>query len=304
MIEIVTSPAVASALERGEAVVALESTIFSELGLPRPHSVEALDRVTSAVAAGGAVSALTAVIDGRVRCGVGDEELERICGPARKTASRELGMAVAQSWPYGATTVSASVTIAAAAGVPVFATGGIGGVHRNSEVTGDISADLPAISRSPVITVTAGAKVFLDLARTVEYLETVGVPLIGWGCREFPAFHARSSGVALSMSSIDPNELADLAIAHWGLGGGGIVVANPIPEEAAIDRHELDRWVDHALEVTGASQQGGKDVTPAVLAALAEVSEGRTIQANLALAESNARVAAEIAGALAVRSDR
>ncbi len=255
--------------------------------------------VSRAIADEGAVPALTAITDGRLRCGVADDELELICGPAQKAAARDIGLALAQRWPYGATTVSASVTIASVAGVPVFATGGIGGVHRNSEVTGDVSADLSAISRNPVITVTAGAKVFLDLPKTVEYLETLSVPVIGWGTDEFPAFHARSSGVGLSASSSDPVEVAALARAHWGLGGGGIVVACPIPEHAAIDREELDSWVDEALLRTGASEQGGNDVTPAVLAALAEISAGRTIEANLALAENNARVAASISAALA-----
>ena len=296
---IVPSAAVAAALAERRPVVALESTIFSELGLPRPYSVEALERVAAAVEVSGAVPALTAVLDGTIRCGVEHGELARICGPARKAAARDIGLAVAQRWPYGATTVSASVTISAAAGVHVFATGGIGGVHRNAEVTGDISADLPAIARAPVVTVTAGAKVFLDLPRTVEYLETLGVPVIGWGVDEFPAFHARTSGVGLSASTSDPAELAALALSHWSVGGGGIVVANPIPVDAAIDRRTLDGWVEEALDRTGASLQGGNDVTPVVLAALAEISESRTIEANLALAENNARVAGEIAAAMA-----
>jgi pseudouridine-5'-phosphate glycosidase len=293
------SPEVGAALSAGSPVVALESTIFSELGLPQPYSRRALQMVYEAIVTAGATPALTAVLDGDVRCGVADDELDRICGPTRKAASRDLGLAVAQRWPYGATTVSASVTIAAAAGVSVFATGGIGGVHQNTEVTGDISADLPAIARCPVITVSAGAKIFLDLPRTVEYLETSGVPVIGWGCEEFPAFHARSSGVAVSATSADPEEVAALARSHWDLGGGGILVANPIPVEAAIAREELDLWVDEALRRTGASLQGGNDVTPAVLAAMAEISDGRTVEANLALAESNAIVAARIASALA-----
>ena len=293
------SPEVDAALSAGAPVVALESTIFSELGLPQPHSARALQMVFEAITGAGATPALTAVLDGDVHCGVAREEFDRICGPARKAASRDIGLAVAQRWPYGATTVSASVTIAAAAGVPVFATGGIGGVHRNAEMTGDISADLPAIARCPVITVAAGAKIFLDLPKTVEYLETLGVPVIGWGCEEFPAFHARSSGVAVSASSADPAEVAALARNHWGLGGGGILVVNPIPVEDAIARAELDLWVDEALRRTGASLQGGNDVTPAVLAAMAEISAGRTIEANLALAKNNANVAARIASALA-----
>ncbi len=297
-IELSLSSAVGRARDRGQAVVALETTIFSQLGLPQPHSRQALGRVVAAIGNGGAEAALTAVIDGRVRCGIDDLDESQICGPAAKMSARDIGLAVAQRWPYGATTVSAAVTIAAAANLPVFATGGIGGVHRNAAVTGDISADLAAISRHPVITVTAGAKVFLDLPRTVEHLETLGVPVLGWNTAEFPAFHSPSSGVELAATVTSADEVAATARAHWALGGGGIVVACPIPDRAAIERSLLDRWVDEALQTTGALDQGGADVTPAVLSALAEISHGRTVDANLALAENNAAVAAAIAAAL------
>ncbi|MDH4278203.1 MAG: pseudouridine-5'-phosphate glycosidase [Acidimicrobiia bacterium] len=293
---------VAGAKSAGRPIVALETTIFSELGLPRPHSVQALGHVTEAVAAGGAVPALTAVIDGEIRCGLDTLDRSRICGPATKMSARDIGRAVAQKWSYGATTVSAAVTIAAAVGVEVFATGGIGGVHRNAAVTGDISADLGAIAARPVVTVTAGAKVFLDLERTVEHLETLGVPVLGWHCDEFPAFHSPTSGVGLSASVTSASEAARIARAHWELGGGGIVVACPIPDHGAINRAELDEWVEQALARTGAGDHGGADVTPAVLGALAEISGGRTVEANLVLAENNAVVAAAIAGELA--SDR
>ena len=174
------APAVAEALEAAGPVVALETTIFSELGLPAPSNREALDRVIAAVTGGGAVPALTAVLDGELRVGIDEAAHDRLCGPARKVAARDLAVALAGGWDYGATTVSASVTLAAAAGIEVFATGGIGGVHRGWATTGDISADLPALARHPVVTVTAGAKVFLDLAATVEYLETASVPVVGW----------------------------------------------------------------------------------------------------------------------------
>ena len=228
------SAEVTRALGAGEAVVALETTIFSELGLPRPHSTDALDRVIGAIVTGGAVPALTAVHDGVVRCGIDAVDPSSLCGPATKMSARDIGRAVAQRWRYGATTVSAAVTIAAAAGVEVFATGGIGGVHRNAAVTGDISADLAAIAARPVVTVTAGAKVFLDLDRTVEHLETLGVPVLGWRCSEFPAFHTPTSGIELAATVESAAEVAAIARAHWRLGGGGIVVACPIPEEAAI----------------------------------------------------------------------
>lgn len=292
----------AAARSAGRPIVALETTIFSELGLPRPHSVRALRDVTGAIVAGGAVPALTAVFDGEVHCGLDDIDEARICGPATKMSARDVGRAVAQRWSYGATTVSAAVTIAAAVGVNVFATGGIGGVHRNAAVTGDISADLGAIAARPVVTVTAGAKVFLDLERTVEHLETLGVPVLGWHCDEFPAFHSPSSGVQLHASVTSAEEVARIARAHWELGGGGIVVACPIPADAAIDRAVLDDWVEQALARTGAADRSGADVTPAVLGALADVSGGRTVEANLALAENNAVVAAAIAAGLAYQS--
>lgn len=293
----------ARALAGEQPVVALESTIFSELGLPSPRNQEALNRVRAALTTAGVVPALTAVLDGTIRCGIEEELFDRICGPARKVAYRDLSVAVAQGWAYGATTVSATVAIAGRCGIPVFATGGIGGVHRGAERTGDVSADLDAIARWPVITVTAGAKVFLDLARTVEYLETRSVPVLGWRCHEFPAFHTRSSGVALTHSVHHAEEVAAVARSHWALGGGGLVVACPVPEDDAIDGGQLDRWVIQALADTGFSadeaERGGADVTPAVLLRLAELSRGRTVEANLALAEHNASVAADIAAALA-----
>ena len=195
MIEPVLSAEVAAAVADGRPIVAMESTIFSHLGLPSPANAEALTRCLAAVRAGGAVPAVTAVVDGVARVGIDESEHERILGPARKAAERDVPVAIAQRWPLGATTVSASVALAHAAGVSVFATGGIGGVHRGSEITGDISADLDAIARHPVVTVCAGAKAFLDLPRTLEYLETAGVPVLGWRHDDFPAFYTRSSGL-------------------------------------------------------------------------------------------------------------
>ncbi len=294
---------VARAVADGQPTVALESTIFSDLGLPPPHNRHALSRTLTAVRNGGAVPALTAVLDGRARVGVDSSDHERICGPTRKTTNRELAVAIAQAWPYGATTVSASVTLAAAAGIPVFATGGIGGVHRGAERTGDISADLEAIARHRVITVTAGAKAFLDLPRTLEYLETAGVPVVGWQCDEFPAFYARSSGLRLAARADTVGEIVAVAEAHWSLGGGGLVIACPVPEGDAIAFDELSNLVDEALLDTGELVSGAA-VTPAVLARLTELSDGRTLDANLSLAEHNAQIAAEIAVALMSTSDR
>jgi pseudouridine-5'-phosphate glycosidase len=279
--------------------VALETTIFSELGLPPPANRQALDRVCRAVEAGGAVPALTAVLDGRVRVGVPPSEHPRICGPATKVAARDLGVSVARGLSYGATTVSASVTIAAAAGIEVFATGGIGGVHRGWAETGDVSADLPALARHPVVTVSAGAKVFLDLAATVEYLETASVPVLGWRCDRFPAFHAPASAVELTTRVETADEVASIARAHWAMGGGGVVVAVPVPEADGIPLDELEGLVAMALADAGEGAVSGPAVTPRVLERLAAISGGRTVAANLALAEHNASVAAEVAVALA-----
>lgn len=294
------SEAVGRAADAGRPIVALESTIFSELGLPSPANREALDRVLGTLRAGGAVPALTAVLDGVLRVGVDGEEHERICGPATKVAARDLPVAVAQGCPYGATTVSASLTLAARAGVEVFATGGIGGVHRDWASTGDISADLPALARHPVVTVTAGAKVFLDLPATVEYLETASVPVLGWRCDRFPAFYAPASEIELTTRVETATEVAAIARAHWALGGGGVVVVVPVPGSDGIPLDQLDRLVDRALAEVGEEDISGAAVTPQVLERLGALSGGRTVRANLALAEHNASVAAQIAAELAV----
>lgn len=293
------APAVEEALSGNRPVVALESTIFSDLGLPSPANSEALRRVLAAITEGGAVPGLTAILDGVARIGVGEDLHGLICGPTRKVAARDIGPAVAQRWPYGATTVSASVTLSAAAGIRVFATGGIGGVHRGWESTGDISADLPALAKNPVITVTAGAKVFLDLPATLEYLETASVPVIGWRTDEFPAFHAPSSGLPLTIRADSAEEVAAIAAAHWSLGGGGIVVAVPVPDSDGIPLPELNALIAQALDDPATAAVSGAAVTPAVLDQLSTLSDGRTVATNLALAENNARVAAAIAAAVA-----
>ncbi len=294
---------VRDALAANRPVVALESTIFSNLGLPSPSNKEALDRVLVALGRHQAVPALTAVLSGVATVGVEPELHGRICGLAAKVAARDLGVAVARKFDYGATTVSATLALASLAGIEVFATGGIGGVHRGSELTGDVSADLGAIANHQVITVTAGAKVFLDLARTVEYLETVSVPVVGYRTDHFPAFHARSSGIELSVRADSAVEVAKLARAHWALGGGGIVVACPIPVEHAIDSAVVQDAVDRALALVearyGTVALRGPAVTPAILDQLATVTDGESVTANLALAENNASIAGEIAAALA-----
>ena len=298
MIEPVASAEVASAVAEGRPVVAMESTIFSHLGLPSPANAEALDRCRDAVRAAGAVPAVTAVLDGVVRIGLGDSDDERILGPARKVAERDIAVAVAQSWDFGATTVSASVAIAHAAGVAVFATGGIGGVHRGAELTGDVSADLDALAHHPVVTVSAGAKAFLDLARTLEYLETVGVPVLGWRHDWFPAFYSRSSGLPVPHRVETADEVAGVLAAR-SRENTGVMVGVPIPEADALDADELSAVLTAALSDADAAGVVGAAVTPFVLDRIGQATEGRSVPANLALAENNARVAADIAVAIA-----
>lgn len=291
-------PEVALALDDGRPVVALESTIFSNLGLPSPANREALERCLAAIRAAGAVPAVTAVLDGVARVGLADREHHRVLGAARKMAERDVAVAVAQRWPFGATTVSAAVAMAARVGISVFATGGIGGVHRGAELTGDVSADLDALAFHPVITVSAGAKAFLDLPRTLEYLETRGVPILGWQHDDFPAFYTRSSGLPVP-NRVDDAETVAGVFAARSRPASGVLVAVPIPAAAELDPIRLDRVLADAIEDAKAAQVVGAAVTPFVLGRIAAATGGDSIPANLALAESNAAVAALIAVAVA-----
>ena len=301
MLTPVCSEEVRDALADGSPIVALESTIFSHLGLPSPFNREALERCTSAVRAGGAVPAVTAVLDGEVRIGLVGDESERILGPARKAAERDVAVAVGQAWDFGATTVSASVAIAAAAGVSVFATGGIGGVHRGSELTGDISADLDAIASHPVITVSAGAKAFLDLPRTLEFLETAGAPVLGWQHDWFPAFYTRSSGLPVPHRVEAADEVARIFAAR-SRPESGMLLTVPIPPVDELDAAELDGVLTDALDECDRAGITGAAITPFVLGRIGEATEGRSVPANLALAENNAVVAAQVAAAIAGHS--
>jgi len=281
-------------------VVALESTIFSALGIPAPASRECLDRCDAAIRGGGAVPAITAVLDGVAVVGVTAAELERVLSGSAKVAARDLPYAAASGLGVGVTTVSATVTLAAAAGVSVFATGGIGGVHRGADSTFDISHDLVAMSRHPVVTVSAGAKAFLDLPATLEYLETLGVPVVGWNTDRFPAFYTRDSGVSVPATVRTGAEVADMVRTASELGHpGGMLIANPIPEADELDPERINDALETALVDVAAKGLRGPAVTPLVLAAIAEATDGDSIPANLALAESNAAVAAEIAVAIA-----
>jgi pseudouridine-5'-phosphate glycosidase len=283
-------------LASGGAVVALESTIFSHLGLPSPSNHTALTECIAAIRNAGAVPAITAVLDGVARVGLDESEHERILGPARKVGEREVALAVAQRWDVGATTVSASLLLAARAGIGVFATGGIGGVHRDVHLHGDVSADLGALASHPVVTVCAGAKSFLDLPRTLEHLEMIGVPVIGLACDHFPAFTVHSSGLPIPARVDDVSELASVVTAHRDLGrSGGILTCVPVPLADSLDKAMIDAVIDGALRAASDAKIEGPKVTPFVLGAIAEATKGSSVVANLSLARNNARVAAELA---------
>ncbi len=289
---------VEAALARGAAIVALESTLMAH-GLPSPENLEVAVALRKAVLAAGAVPATVAVLDGIIRIGLEASAVQRlVTAELPKTNAADLA-AVLGRRGNGATTVSATMRCAQLAGIRLLGTGGIGGVHRNAAETFDLSTDLYELARTPVAVVCSGAKSVLDLPATLEVLESLGVPVLGYRTNYFPAFHARSSGLPLEHRVDTAEEVAAVAQAHWELGGAGIVVANPVPEEAAIDWADLEALVDRALAESVLEQVTGKDITPFLLARLADLSEGATVRANVALVEANAGLAAEVACALA-----
>jgi pseudouridine-5'-phosphate glycosidase len=246
------------------------------------------------------VPALTAVLDGVWRIGLDDGECDRVLTGSRQVAERELAVAAAQAWDVGVTTVSATVALAHRAGVEVFGTGGFGGVHRGSEVSGDISADLDAIASHPVVTVCAGAKAFLDLPKTLEFLETIGVPVLGWRHDWFPAFYLRSSGLPVPHRADTVEEVVG-ALAHRVRENTGVLVTAPIPEADELDADALNAVLADALAACEAQRITGAAVTPFVLARIEHGTAGRSVPANLALAENNAALAARIAAAMPAR---
>ena len=292
------SSAVRAALAAGRPVVALESTIFSNLGLPAPANADALRRCQAVVRAGGAEPAVTAILDGVARVGLEAEDEERVLTGSHKVAERDVAVAVARGLEVGVTTVSATVALAHAVGVQVFATGGIGGVHRGVEISADISADLDALAHHPVVTVCAGAKAFLDLPRTLEYLETAGVPVLGWQHDWFPAFYLRSSGLPVPHRVESAGVVADV-LRNRMRADTGVLLTVPIPVADELDAVQLQASVDAALAATEAEGITGPAVTPFVLARIEQQTDGASIPANLALAENNARVAAAVAAELA-----
>ncbi len=290
---------VAAALAAGRPVVALESTAIAH-GLPRPQNLVTARHLEAIVRDVGAVPASVAVLDRRIRVGLSAAELGAFAAreDVVKASRRDLAFLLVSGYP-GATTVAATLTVAALAGIRVFATGGIGGVHRGGATSLDVSADLAALARCPVAVVSAGAKLILDLPKTLEVMETHSIPVIGYRCSSFPGFYCADAGLPLDLGVDQPAEAADIMRTHWDLGLGGLLFANPIPDDAALRRSEVEAWIDEALEEAETAGLAGKEVTPFLLARLHELSGGRTLEANVALLEHNARVAAEIACAYA-----
>ncbi|HYG88278.1 MAG TPA: pseudouridine-5'-phosphate glycosidase [Azospirillum sp.] len=294
------TPEVAAALHDGRAVVALESTVIAH-GMPYPQNVETARALEAIVRANGAVPATIAVLDGRIRVGLSDEQVERLATGTDvwKLSRRDLPIALAIG-ADGATTVAATMIAARLAGIAVFATGGIGGVHRGAETSFDISADLDELAMTDVCVVCAGAKSVLDLAKTLEYLETRGVPVLGFCTDDFPAFYARTSGLKVVRRCDTPEDVARILRAKWRLGlAGGVLLANPIPEADALDAAEMEAVIARALADVDARGIAGKAVTPFLLDRLKELTGGRSLAANIALIRNNARVAAQVAVACA-----
>lgn len=294
MLEI--SPQTESALNAGAGVVALESTVIAH-GLPAPHNIETALACEQAVRRAGAHPATVAMIDGRGVVGIDTEQIGRVAsrGDVAKVNLSNLG-SVAASGGWGATTVAATLHLAHMAGIRVFATGGIGGVHRGAAQSFDISADLTALARYPVITVCAGAKAILDLPKTLEFLETGGVPVVGYGTDEMPAFYSRSSGLKLDLRAEGPAEVAVMALAHWRMGfSTSVLVVAPIPQSAEVPAEEIEAHIGEAIEAASARGIAGKAVTPFLLARIAERTGGRALAANIALLRNNASIAGAIA---------
>ncbi len=295
------APEVKEALAAGKPVVALESTIISH-GMPYPQNVETALKVEAIIRENGAVPATIAVLGGRLKAGLSPEEIDHLgkAGSAvAKASRRDLPVLVAQG-KDGATTVTTTMIIAHMAGISVFATGGIGGVHRGAETTMDISADLEELARTPVMVVCAGAKSILDLGLTLEYLETHGVPVIGYGTEELPAFYTRKSGFAVDYRIDTPADLAKIFYVKQDCGlGGGMLVANPIPEEYSMDADVISKAISDAVAEAKAQGIHGKETTPFLLAKIKDLTGGSSLDSNIQLVFNNARLAAKTAVELA-----
>lgn len=291
------SPEVAAALAAGEPVVALESTIISH-GMPYPENVATALRVEEAVRTAGAVPATIAILDGQLCAGLSHDQITLLGKQGTaviKASRRDIPFLLAKK-QLGATTVAATMIIAAQAGIEIFATGGIGGVHRGAGDNFDISADLQELARTNVAVVCAGVKSILDLPLTLEYLETYGVPVIGYQTQEFPAFYTRQSGLGVDYTLHTPAEVGEVLNAKWNAGlAGGAVIANPVPEAHSMDAAYLNGIIEQALAAAARDQIKGKAVTPYLLSKVKELTEGKSLVSNIELVLNNARLAAEIA---------
>ena len=288
-------PEIQEALDHNQPVVALESTILSH-GMPFPENVGFAAEVEKVVRAEGAIPATTALINGRIKIGLSPSELETMCRAENvgKVSRRDMPTYLAMK-KNGATTVATTMICAAMAGIKVFATGGIGGVHRGGEVTMDISADLQELKQTSVAVVCAGAKQILDIGRTLEYLETMGVPVIGNGTSDFPAFYCRKSGFGVDYAAKNEAEIAAIIKTKWDLKlDGGVLIGNPIPEEYALDFDEMEQVINQALAEADEKGVRGKEITPFLLAKIKEITKGVSFASNVQLAYNNARVAAKI----------
>jgi len=288
---------IASEVAAATSVVALESTVIAH-GLPRPANLETAQRLEQIVRDAGAIPATIGILAGKLKAGLSAADIRQLAegDNVRKISTRDLPIAVAKRWD-GATTVATTCWIAHRAGIKVFATGGIGGVHRGA--LPDVSADLPELTRSPIVVVCSGAKIVLDLPATREWLETHGVTVVGYECDEFPAFYSRSSGLAVDVCANSPADVVALFRAQRELGiDSALLVTVPVPEAFEVPSEQLQLVLDQALETADRNAIGGRDLTPFLLSQMAERSHGSTLRANIALLENNARVAAHIAVAL------
>jgi len=291
-------PRVQRARRMGRGVVALESTVITH-GLPAPANLELALDLEERIESRGAMPATIAVWDGKVRIGLDKDELEALArdASARKVSVRDLA-AVLHEGRTGGTTVAATIFAAAGSGIEVFATGGIGGVHR--EPAWDVSADLPQLARTPIIVVCSGAKAILDLPATVEYLETHSIPVVGYRTDEFPAFYAAGSGLPVTLRLDEPEAVAEFAQRHFEIGlRSAVLVVQPPPSEAAMEKSDLDAAVEKALALARAAKIRGAETTPFLLARMAELTDEASLESNLALLRSNADLAADLAGILA-----
>jgi pseudouridine-5'-phosphate glycosidase len=288
------NPEVSAILAARKPVVALESTVIAH-GLPRPQNLETAQRLENIVRETGATPATIALLDGNACAGLSEDQIKILANndDIKKVSTRDLALAVARKWK-GATTVASTMWIAHRAGIRVFATGGIGGVHRGS--LPDVSADLPELARTPMVVVCSGAKIVLDLPATREWLETHSVTVVGYGCDELPAFYSRQSGLPIDARCDTPGEVADIFNAQRELGlQSALLVTVPVPASHEVESSLLQRVLDASLDEAEKKKITGRDLTPFLLATMSAASEGATLRANIALLENNARVAAQIA---------